>query len=462
MPRPQDIPDCPQAPTVRDSGQDTRTYTIELITPMFGGGVEAGVNDPSFPIRPTAIRGQLRFWWRATRGHVLADAMWQREEEIFGSTEFPSPLAVEVIQQPHLRTVEPTYRDRFGPIAYALFSAVENNQQVCEPGIRFGLRLRCDSPTLLRTRRKAQNEARKAAKKTPLAAEIVEIGPEIEAAVLAWCKYGGLGARTRRGAGAIRMVEPAETTGLLPPVDGKVFTGRHSQNALEAWKESVRVYQEFRQSPRGARHPKIIKTRDGSKTISVPGRSHWPEADSIRKITGCSLKSSHGSSPTDVKPDENPNDHSTPVVPAEHLPAFPKALLGLPINFHFADGPGKKMRADANRDPQDVQLVPLLGPHDGEAENRMASPVITRPLFLDGRWHPAVILLNRSLPDRFQTRLEGKHARASGGDLSLDIPLSKMAGPAMKSFRPMRGKESALDALTEFLSRDCHFEEIRP
>lgn len=47
-----------------DSG---RIYEIELITPMFGGGVLTRENDPSFPIRPTSIRGQLQFWWRATR-----------------------------------------------------------------------------------------------------------------------------------------------------------------------------------------------------------------------------------------------------------------------------------------------------------------------------------------------------------------------------------------------------------
>ena len=41
-----------------------QTYTIHVVTPMFGGGVEPGVNDPITPIRPTSIRGHLRFWWR--------------------------------------------------------------------------------------------------------------------------------------------------------------------------------------------------------------------------------------------------------------------------------------------------------------------------------------------------------------------------------------------------------------
>ncbi|GIW75945.1 MAG: hypothetical protein KatS3mg104_1008 [Phycisphaerae bacterium] len=66
MPKPQDIPACPSKPPV--PRVNTHTYDIELITPMFGGGVETRVNDPSFPIRPTSIRGQLQFWWRATVG----------------------------------------------------------------------------------------------------------------------------------------------------------------------------------------------------------------------------------------------------------------------------------------------------------------------------------------------------------------------------------------------------------
>jgi hypothetical protein len=39
MPRRGDIPDCPAQPTRTQSNE--RTYEIELITPMFGGGVIA-------------------------------------------------------------------------------------------------------------------------------------------------------------------------------------------------------------------------------------------------------------------------------------------------------------------------------------------------------------------------------------------------------------------------------------
>jgi len=58
---PTEIPDCPKKPN--PAPEAVRRYEIELITPMFGGGVEPRANDPSFPIRPTAIRGLLQDAW---------------------------------------------------------------------------------------------------------------------------------------------------------------------------------------------------------------------------------------------------------------------------------------------------------------------------------------------------------------------------------------------------------------
>src|SRR5712692_5047904 len=46
----------------------TQQREYELITPLFGGGVEPGFADPVTVVRATEIRGQLRFWWRAMRG----------------------------------------------------------------------------------------------------------------------------------------------------------------------------------------------------------------------------------------------------------------------------------------------------------------------------------------------------------------------------------------------------------
>src|SRR5215218_10667198 len=44
-----------------------RVREYELITPLYGGGVEPAHADPLTTVRVPSIRGQLRFWWRACR-----------------------------------------------------------------------------------------------------------------------------------------------------------------------------------------------------------------------------------------------------------------------------------------------------------------------------------------------------------------------------------------------------------
>ncbi len=43
--------------------KNSETYQVKVITPIYGGGVKAGEPDKDMPIRASAIRGQLRYWW---------------------------------------------------------------------------------------------------------------------------------------------------------------------------------------------------------------------------------------------------------------------------------------------------------------------------------------------------------------------------------------------------------------
>ncbi|MFM8856883.1 MAG: type III-B CRISPR module RAMP protein Cmr1, partial [Actinomycetota bacterium] len=69
-----------------------------MITPMFGGGVFGGVNDPSLPIRSTSIRGQLQFWWRATVGAQYSTTQDLRaaQSAIWGDTTMSSRIQVHI------------------------------------------------------------------------------------------------------------------------------------------------------------------------------------------------------------------------------------------------------------------------------------------------------------------------------------------------------------------------------
>lgn len=446
MPKASDILACPGPPGLRQSDRITKEYEISIVTPLFGGGAVAGEIDETLPIRASAIRGHLRHWWRTTIGHTLADGMWQREEEVFGSAEFPSPLDVTVLEQPTLRPVDPAdpgYDGSFGPIAYALFSAIGNHRQVAEQGSRFRLRLTWDKPGTLANRRAGQNAQRQHERRPLLPPAIEDIEPDVTAACQTWLTLGGIGARTRRGCGAVFCANS------LPRVTGvraAIFVAAPTTTALDAWKTAVEVYRTFRQTPRGKRH---LKTTPSGTVNRVPGRSHWPEPDSIRAITGCALRAPGGPTPG-VPTDEDPKDHSTTLVPPSLLPAFPRAILGLPINFHFSDYPGRNLPGRRDRDPQDVQLLPAFSA-TSDPLDRMYSPVITRPLWINGAWRPAVIILQRQLPTNLRFRLVGEQASIGGAYLSRDIGPERVIDPSLGAIGPMRGCASALDALRTFL-----------
>ena len=369
---------CPEIPTgtVPYPDSTSQTYTIKVITPLFGGGVEAGVNDPVTLIRPSSIRGHLRFWWRATRGANYASVkeLRQREGEIWGTTENPSPVIIELTQPsspPATRRPGDPQRygfRRYGPEAYVLFPA---EKDICREDFTFSLTLRWLKQEHLQELRRQENERRRKVKQPPLSETIEDITLDIEAAVWAWVNFGGIGARTRRGCGALycnKLAPPSAddiedwfkkalakfrlpktplclhwpTLGTVPLILNKL------ESSLHAWHSAVDLMREFRQGEVG---------RNLSK--SPPSRSFWPEADSLRAITGKG-KSAHRHSITLTRP---------------VIPAFPRAELGLPIVFHFKDH---------DDEPNNCVLYAYDNKkgdkEEGKRIERMASPIVLRPL----------------------------------------------------------------------------------
>jgi CRISPR-associated protein Cmr1 len=167
---------------------------LTTITPMFGGGAVAReIDEP--PIRAASIRGQLRFWWRATAGagHTDAKLLYDAESKLWGNTDALGKLSVRVEvtkngQEAKLRQYLPEKPSpRFGPEAgYFVFPFNSDSKNPIANGrkeVEFDL-------TLAVTADAAQHE-------------------EIRRAIRAWITFGGIGARTRRGCGAIGCHEIA-------------------------------------------------------------------------------------------------------------------------------------------------------------------------------------------------------------------------------------------------------------
>ncbi len=333
----------------------TQTRCYELITPLFGGGVKPGEADPVTVIRGPEIRGHLRFWWRACRGGQFNGdlrAMKEAEDLLWGaaSTARQSrPSQVEIIVKikdrgkpfvvrtndgQEVRISHPT-KSPYGYVAFPLNDMLNASVQ---EGVKFSLTVKYPMHTALL--RGTQWD-------------IERIKNEVEAAFWAWEVFGGIGARTRRGFGALRVLSvDSKERAIISNVQDFVRNGltthvvqgqwppgvphlsrstefkitrqfTHANNApLEAWKYMIRQLKEFRQ----ARHGKF-------------GRSCWPEPELIRRLTGQRLN-------------KGKRVHA-PIPP--NLDEFPRAAFGLPIIFQFKDSDNQNPN-DTNSDPRKTSL----------------------------------------------------------------------------------------------------------
>ncbi len=323
------------------------TVRLRTVTPMFGGSAKTGEVDPRFPVRAASVRGQLHFWWRATAGARFETprALFEAESALFGSAEKPGPVRVEVRILSPGRAAEPVRHERKngkmtpkfpGGPAYALFPF----QGTIDNGVTENLPAR----------------AREGVEFEVLITGPEQLLPELQTALSAWVLLGGIGSRTRRGCGSLQVV--GGTLGRLPriPAGPPLLTtlpevyvaGEPMRDALAAWTEAVNLYRDFRQG-------EGVGRREGRD--NRPGRSYYPEPDTIRDIT-------------------RRYGHDT----IHPVRGFPRADLGLPIIFHFQDrGRGE---------PSDQTLQ---GKQQGK--QRFASPVITKAAFIRGEWRPLIAVL---------------------------------------------------------------------
>ncbi|MBT3386892.1 MAG: type III-B CRISPR module RAMP protein Cmr1 [Desulfobacula sp.] len=65
-------------------------FNIEIVTPLFSGS--AGKTDAE--LRPSALKGMMRFWWRALYGSDDIKNMKEKEAAIFGDTDCKSDVVI--------------------------------------------------------------------------------------------------------------------------------------------------------------------------------------------------------------------------------------------------------------------------------------------------------------------------------------------------------------------------------
>jgi len=382
---------------------------IAVVTPLFGGGTDPRVPDHDRPVTGKAVRGHLRFWWRACNANRYSSSrkLFEAERAIWGSIgesnedQVPSPVDVSVKVEDSGTEIEcvtwerrgkprsdgrSPWRPEWGSYpGYGLFPFQGEPEHDQEPrmwktrpakaleGVRFKLRISRASFPDVRSE------------------PSLERG--IEDALWAWLMFGGIGARTRRGCGSLHcekamlrgckdvttrfvahQAPPADAhpeqwknagplwlnsvdhvgvgarTLLVPVLSGAtIVVGGVMNDAIGAWTTAVSLMRDFRQKPGLARQ---------DRGESRPGQSFWPEADSIRDQW------------EDLDPKHKPIH--------KQLPSYPRTDLGLPIGMQQLG----------------TWPFPVLEAA-GDGATRMASPVILKALPLPGRgFVPIVVLLN--------------------------------------------------------------------
>lgn len=389
-----------------------REREYRLITPLFGGGVEPTKADPITTVRVTEIRGQLRFWWRAIRGgqfgsdaqglqrmKLVENAIWGAP----GTSDRPAPSQVQLAIKDPSHGTPKKYR-RFEPeLQYAAFPLQKGDKEVLQDVV---FTLHISFPIQIKFMDEDDKET-----------VLDEVEAEVNAALWAWETFGGLGARTRRGFGAIRCLSEnagessvlTSATNSAKDVRAKLVEelGKHikdekgwpkdvphlSRNSFnyrvtgiqrsenDAWKKLIGELKRFRQQ----RPEKEVWSQAKGHNVKAYGRSHWPEADAIRRLTK-----------QWVKPGNKYPNHPGHVPKTGNSGKFPRAVFGLPIVFHFKDNNPEGTSLDPDDDPRDVVLT--LDSHD-----RLASPLILRPLCIsEGQYVGLTVLLEGGLwPEDF-------------------------------------------------------------
>jgi CRISPR-associated protein Cmr1 len=172
------------------------TLTLETVTPLFLGGAERrGAPE----LRPPAFRGAMRYWLRAALGGVIGDSnldeLHRLENAVFGSTDYGSPIQLRLHDGM-------TYRDN--KILPHKQGREAGQRKAFDTQQRFVLKM-----SLLRSRDETIWRAACGALTLALT-------------------FGGVGLRSRRGYGTLRIVE-STTPAIVPPMP----------RSLEGWKKYV-------------------------------------------------------------------------------------------------------------------------------------------------------------------------------------------------------------------------------
>lgn len=264
-------PDPTPAPihfrSARDRDLFEESVRFRVITPVFGGGVWLDPDnknfkpcDPITPIRPPSVRGQLRFWWRATRGLDFESVPEMRaaEDALWGNASVAGKVSLS-IKQDNISAQDYRIPDRLSYGAFPL--SIEEGQNGTLSKFTGEATLRLVGP---------ENKLE-----------------EVKKAVKAWLAFGGFGGRTRRGFGAVAPIgenlDPEKIlqmyTGEKTPRGFSTLANARCWCPSKTWRDGESALAEGLKKLKTFRSElRWLQKKHQSRQTRTPGVFHFPRA----------------------------------------------------------------------------------------------------------------------------------------------------------------------------------------
>lgn len=189
-------------------------FKCEIITPMFMAGADGSMPE----LRPSSIKGMMRFWWRALNGYLSGQKLLDREAEIFGGSGEghkrseiilkSSALREEDIMKQSLRHKPPN--ENSAGISYLLYSMLMSGRErpYIKTNTEFTLSVKAVNKSLL-------NEAL--------------------ASLWGAVYLGGFGSRARRGGGNIIVKNVGDRDGVLSRLGLEFIPNGDTREEIICW-----------------------------------------------------------------------------------------------------------------------------------------------------------------------------------------------------------------------------------
>lgn len=337
-------------------GSHARFVEIDLnaLTPIFKGGSGTVQADEGRPFRAPSIRGMLRYWWRATSTLPSAADLHHQEAKVFGGIHgqqepVASAVSVAILDQKSTLGAGPGNK----PYAFGIMGRASTDKAFHHD---------------------AKGRLRVEWRDDPA-------GGEVKRALRAWLLFGGIGGRSRRGAGSIWWTE-----GLDRPETAKDY--------VALWRDLI-----------PERHDKPWPTLAGSELLVGPERSS-PDAAWAEGLDGMrDVRASQG-----VRPDsprsgadllEWKREDYIPISNAQKFTSK-RAALGLPIRFN-SRGRG------------------FSGVMEPEGYNRYPSPLHLKVVHLGSHYYPVILAMRGPAPSRLMANRVTGRLNETGLDRFLDL-----------------------------------------